>query len=98
MVAIWFIDPHRKDGVEVSNHLKWLANELPITFIYAGLGLLKATERQLLLARNPPGMLVDLADYLFTRSTGHIGSFVQAYLGVVRHFRWPGHRQPRVGT
>jgi len=119
---IHFVDPHRKDGVEVSNHLKWLANELPVTFIYAGvglaerrlfaegfhgeqaalaqtarrwtrlelppfhitsntgrrqwLGLLKATERQLVLARNRPGMLVDLADYLFTRSTGHIGSFV----------------------
>lgn len=119
---IHFIDPHRKDGVEVSNHLKWLANELPVTFIYAGvglaqrrlfaegftgehaalaqtarrwtrlelppfhissntgrrewLGLLKATERQLVLARNRSGMLVDIADYLFARSTGHIGSFV----------------------
>jgi hypothetical protein len=23
----------------VSNHLKWLANELPVTFIYTGVGL-----------------------------------------------------------
>jgi hypothetical protein len=119
---IHFIDPYRKDGVEVSNHLKWLANELPVTFIYAGVGLaerrlfaegfigeqavlaqtarrwtrlelppfhiasnagrrgwvglLKATERQLVLARNRPGMLAEIADYLFARSTGHIGSFV----------------------
>jgi hypothetical protein len=28
----------------VSNHLKWLANELPVTFIYAGVGL---AERRL---------------------------------------------------
>jgi hypothetical protein len=34
-----FIDPRRKDGLDVSNHLKWLANELPVTFIYAGVGL-----------------------------------------------------------
>jgi hypothetical protein len=117
-----FIDPHRKDGVKVANHLKWLANELPVTFIYAGVGLaerrlfaegligehaalaetarrwtrlelppfhvtsnegrrqwralLKAAERQLVLAHNQPGMLVDLADYLFARSSGHIGSFI----------------------
>jgi len=119
---IHFIDPRRKDGLDVSNHLKWLANELPVTFIYAGVGLaerrffadglvgeaavlaqtarrwtrlqvppfeivsdagrghwhrlLKATERQLVLAKARPGMLVDLADYLFERTTGHIGSFV----------------------
>ncbi|MGI5238645.1 TniB family NTP-binding protein [Dactylosporangium sp. CA-139066] len=39
-----FIDPNRRDGVDVSNHLKWLANELPVTFIYAGVGL---AERRL---------------------------------------------------
>ena len=33
-----FIDPRRKDGLDVSNHLKWLASELPVTFIYAGVG------------------------------------------------------------
>jgi hypothetical protein len=117
-----FIDINRRDGVEVSNHLKWLSNELPVTFIYAGVGLaerrlfaeglhgnqivlaqiarrwtrlelpplmvttdtgrrqwtslLKATERQLVLADAHPGMLADLADYLFARTTGHIGSFI----------------------
>jgi hypothetical protein len=117
-----FIDPNRRDGVDVSNHLKWLANELPVTFIYAGVGLaerrmfaegltgdsavmaqiarrwtrlqlppfhvgdhagrrhwrslLKATERQLVLAKAHPGMLTGLDDYLFTRTTGHIGSLV----------------------
>jgi len=117
-----FINPNHKDGIEVSNHLKWLANELPVTFIYVGVGLaerrlfaegllgeqaalaqtarrwtrlelppfqivcdegrrqrrslLKATERQLILARAHPGMLIELADYLFERTTGHIGSFI----------------------
>jgi len=119
---IHFIDQHRRDGLAVSNHLKWLANELPVTFIYAGVGLserrffaegltgasavmaqtarrwtrldvpafdiasppgrqdwtglLKAVERQLVLARARPGMLTDAADYLFARTSGHIGSFV----------------------
>jgi hypothetical protein len=119
---VHFIDPRRKDGLDVSNHLKWLANELPVAFIYAGVGLterqllaegltgdhavlaqtarrwtrlqlpafeivsdegrhhwqglLKATERQLVLARAQPGMLTALADYLFERTTGHIGSFM----------------------
>jgi hypothetical protein len=119
---VHFIDPRRKDGLDVSNHLKWLANELPVTFIYAGVGLderrllaeglagenavlaqtgrrwtrlelppfeivseqgrqhwqglLKVTERQLVLARARPGMLTGLAGYLFERTTGHIGSFV----------------------
>jgi hypothetical protein len=117
-----FVDMSRRDGVEVSNHLKWLSNELPVTFIYAGVGLaerhlfaeglsgdnavlaqtarrwtrlelppftvtsevgrrhwislLKATERQLVLADARPGMLTDIADYLFARSSGHIGSFI----------------------
>jgi hypothetical protein len=117
-----FIDPHRRDGMEVSNHLKWLANELPVTFVYAGValaerrlfaegllgknaalaqtarrwtrlslppfqidtdpgrsqwqGLLKATERQLVLADAVPGMLTAQSDYLFARTTGHIGSFI----------------------
>ena len=103
-----FIDPRRKDGLDVSNHLKWLASELPVTFIYAGVGLagrglfaegltgpsavlaqtgrrwtrlelppfelvsdpgrrhwhglLKATERQLVLACARPGMLTGLAE------------------------------------
>ena len=111
-----------KTAWTVSNHLKWLANELPVTFLYAGVGLagrglfaegltgqnaalaqtgrrwtrlelppfeivseqgrrdwqglLKATERQLVLARARPGMLTGLADYLFERTSGHIGSFI----------------------
>jgi hypothetical protein len=119
---IHFIDPGRKDGMDVSNHLKWLASELPVTFIYAGVGLaerrllaegltgenaalaqtprrwtrlavppfeimtrdgrrdwqglLKATERQLVLTRQRPGMLAGLADYLFERTTGHIGFYM----------------------
>lgn len=39
-------------------------------------GLLKATERQLVLAQARPGVLTGLADYLFERTTGHIGSFM----------------------
>lgn len=122
MDDVHFIDLRRKDGLDVSNHLKWLANELPVTFIYAGVGLaerrffaegltgedavlaqtarrwtrlevppfeivspagrqhwqslLKATEQHLVLARARPGMLTALSDYLFERSSGHIGSYV----------------------
>ncbi|MEU6335595.1 ATP-binding protein [Streptomyces cellulosae] len=118
---IHFIDLDRRDGLAVSNHLKWLANELPVTFIYVGVGLaerrffadglsgknvalaqtarrwtrlevapfclssdhgrrhwrslLKATERQLTLADHRPGMLGRNADYLFERTSGHIGSY-----------------------
>lgn len=38
---VHFIDQRSKDGVAVNNHLKWLANELPITFVFAGVGLEK---------------------------------------------------------
>lgn len=118
---IHFINPRRKDGLDVTNHLKYLNSEFPVTFIYVGVhlsqkgfyseggsgtqagyaqtgrrwtrlevtpfeiitdegrgdwqSLLKATERQLVLARVRPGMLTEIADYLFERSTGHIGSF-----------------------
>lgn len=118
---IHFIDLDRRDGLAVSNHLKWLANELPVTFIYVGVGLaerrffadgltgknvalaqtarrwtrlgvdpfhletdqgrrhwrslLKTTERRLVLAEHRPGMLVSLADYLFERTSGHVGSY-----------------------
>jgi hypothetical protein len=34
-----FIDFNRRNGLEVSNHLKGLVNELPATFIYVGVGL-----------------------------------------------------------
>ncbi|WP_437112810.1 hypothetical protein [Streptomyces syringium] len=40
---VHFINQNSRDGLAVSNHLKWLANELPVTFIYAGVGL---TERR----------------------------------------------------
>lgn len=34
-----FIDFRRRNGMEVSNHLKGLANEMPVTFIYVGVRL-----------------------------------------------------------
>jgi hypothetical protein len=34
-----FINLRRKDGLEVSNHFKWLANEFPVTFLFVGVGL-----------------------------------------------------------
>lgn len=34
-----FVDFRHRNGVEVSNHLKGLANELPVTFIYVGVQL-----------------------------------------------------------
>ena len=34
-----FIDFKHRNGAEVSNHLKWLANEMPVTFVYVGVGL-----------------------------------------------------------
>lgn len=34
-----FIDFRHRHGMEVSNHLKWLANEMPATFIYVGVQL-----------------------------------------------------------
>jgi hypothetical protein len=37
--------------------------------------LIKSTERQVVLAHARPGMLTNLADYLFARTSGHIGSF-----------------------
>ncbi len=114
---VHFIDQNSRDGLAVSNHLKWLANELPVTFIYAGVGLserrffeeglsgesavlaqtarrwtrlevgvfkngedwdflVKAVEKQLVLARARQGRLVALTDYLFERTGGHIGSLM----------------------
>jgi len=34
-----FIDFQHRNGMEVSNHLKGLANEMPVTFIYVGVRL-----------------------------------------------------------
>ncbi|UAK31925.1 MULTISPECIES: TniB family NTP-binding protein [Nocardia] len=114
---IHFIRHDSRDGLAVSNHLKWLANELPVTFIYAGVGLgerrffeegltgrhaafaqsgrrwtrlsvelfdrdehwralVKAVDRQVVLARSRPGQLSRQADYLFSRTGGHIGSLM----------------------
>ena len=120
---IHFLDMTRRDGLEVANHLKWLANEFPVTFVFAGVGLeergllseglsplqagyaqtarrwtrmsiepfeisteagrrewralLLAIEQRLILARLTPGAVADgLADYLYERSTGHIGSLM----------------------
>ena len=120
---VHFVNMGRRDGVEIANHFKWLANEFPVTFVFVGVGierrgllreglcsadsamaqtarrwtrlaiepfeihsrqgrrhwraLLLAIERQLVLARAHQGMVADdLADYLFARSTGHIGSLM----------------------
>jgi AAA domain len=110
-------------GVAVSNHFKYIANEFPVTLIFIGVGLearglfsegttyedaaiaqtarrttklemkpftinddrgrmdwrnlLLAVEQQVVLADKRQGMLADdLSDYLFARSSGHIGSLM----------------------
>ncbi|UWM52346.1 TniB family NTP-binding protein [Streptomyces carpaticus] len=112
-----------KSGIEVSNHLKWMANEFPVTLLLIGVNLVEkglfsegangrdtvlaqtgrrttrlglrpftidtdegrqewrqmllSVEQRLVLADLRPGMLADdLSDYLFARSTGHIGSLM----------------------
>ncbi|MEJ7783943.1 MAG: ATP-binding protein [Solirubrobacteraceae bacterium] len=42
---VHFLDMSRRDGREVANHFKWLANQFPVTFLFVGVGL---RERQLL--------------------------------------------------
>jgi hypothetical protein len=118
-----FLAWRNKNGIEVSNHFKYIANEFPITVIMIGVGLesrglfdegdsyedavlaqtgrrttrlgmapfmintaegranwrntLLAIEQRLVLAGKYPGMVADdLSDYLFARSTGHIGSLM----------------------
>ena len=118
-----FLALRNKNGIEVSNHFKYIANEFPITLIMIGVGLesrglfdegdsyedavlaqtgrrttrlgmasfmintaegranwrntLLAIEQRLVLADKYPGMVADdLSDYLFARSTGHIGSLM----------------------
>lgn len=113
----------RTNGIEVSNHFKYIASEFPVTLLMVGVGLearglfsegdsfgsapmaqtgrrttrlgmepflidtdqhrrewrqlLLAIERKIALAGKFPGMLADqLPDYLFARSTGHIGSLM----------------------
>ncbi len=117
---VHFVNVNRRDGVEVANHFKWLANEFPVTFIFVGVGierrgltreglvaadsamaqtarrwtrvgiapfeiytehsrrlLLLTIEQTIVLADAYQGMFADdLADYLFARSTGHIGSLM----------------------
>src|SRR5699024_7662548 len=34
-----FVDFRHRNGIEVSNHLKSLANALPVTFVYVGVNL-----------------------------------------------------------
>ena len=118
-----FLRWNARSGVETSNHLKFIANEFPVTLLLVGVGLaekglysegssysdavlaqtgrrttpldmnpfeinddtgrrewrqlLLALERKLVLAEAYPGMLADdLSDYLFARSTGHMGSLM----------------------
>lgn len=118
-----FLKWGHRSGIEVSNHLKWIANEFPVTLLMVGVGLttkglfsegaggqdtalaqtgrrttrlglrpftidaeagrrewrqlLLALEQRVVLADKYPGMLADdLSDYLFARSTGHIGSLM----------------------
>ncbi|MVO89275.1 AAA family ATPase [Streptomyces sp. p1417] len=118
-----FLKWRKTSGIEVSNHLKWIANEFPVTLLKVGVGLaekglfsegdtggdttlaqtgrrttrldmppftitkengrrewrqmLLALEKRIVLADKHPGMLADdLSDYLFARSTGHIGSLM----------------------
>jgi hypothetical protein len=120
---IHFLRWGNRAGVEVSNSLKHIANDFPITLIYVGVGLearglfsegetysdavlaqtarrttrlgmepfeirteqgrrdwrnmLLALETRTVLTDKQPGMLADeLSDYLFVRSTGHIGSLM----------------------
>ena len=36
---VHFLDISRRDGSEVANHFKWLANVFPVTFLFVGVGL-----------------------------------------------------------
>nr|WSW58151.1 ATP-binding protein [Streptomyces sp. NBC_00998] len=118
-----FLKWRNKNGIEVSNHFKYIANEFPVTLLMIGVGLEKrglfsegesyedsvlaqtgrrttrlhmapfsidsqtgrtdwrntllAIEERVILADKYPGMIADdLSDYLFARSTGHIGSLM----------------------
>jgi hypothetical protein len=42
---VHFLDVTRRDGREVANHFKWLANTFPVTFLFVGVAL---RERRLL--------------------------------------------------
>ncbi|MEU4360354.1 ATP-binding protein [Promicromonospora sp. NPDC023987] len=36
---VHFLDMNSRDGREVANHFKWLANTFPVTFVFVGVGL-----------------------------------------------------------
>jgi hypothetical protein len=36
---VHFLDPRRRDGRDVANHFKYLANTFPLTFLFVGVGL-----------------------------------------------------------
>jgi hypothetical protein len=112
-----------RNGREVSNHFKYIANEFPVTLIFIGVelgsrglysemdgagdvtlaqtarrttplsmepfsvnddkcrrewrNLMLWLEKRIVLAEKFPGMLADeLSDYLYARTTGHIGSLM----------------------
>ncbi|WP_406495748.1 hypothetical protein OG936_17305 [Streptomyces sp. NBC_00846] len=138
-----FLKWRKTSGIEVSNHLKWIANEFPVTLLMIGVGLadkglfseggatgdaalaqtgrrttrlgvrpftitdeqgrrewrqmLLALEQRIVLADKHPGMLADdLSDYLFARSTGHIGSLMTLInRGCQRAVRGGGERLSR---
>lgn len=116
-----FLDFHSTDGRQISNHIKFIENEFPMTLIVVGIGLsekglyttfntttasevaqtarrtttlsmrgfsvdnlhsrrewrslLKSFEKYLVLCEMRPGMLAEaMPDYLFWRTSGHIGS------------------------
>ncbi|SKU56821.1 ATP binding protein with TniB domain [Mycobacteroides abscessus subsp. massiliense] len=118
-----FLQWRNTNGIAISNHFKYIANEFPVTLIFIGVGLkerglfsegkdyqnailaqtgrrttrlglepftvndeqdreqwwqlLMAIEQRLVLADKYPGMLADeLCDYLYARSTGHMGSLM----------------------
>ena len=56
---VHFLDMQRRDGREVANHFKWLANEFAVTFMFVGVGM---AERGLL----TEGLGVDKAQYAQT--------------------------------
>ncbi|AYF76073.1 ATP-binding protein [Nocardia yunnanensis] len=123
-----FLRFRETNGVEISNHFKYIANEFPVTLLFVGVGLARRglfseggtdedsvmaqlgrrtkrlglapftidtderrfewrqlllnIEQQLILANVYPGMIADdLSDYLFARSTGHIGSLMSVVRG-----------------
>lgn len=128
---IHFLKPLTNDGGEVSNQLKWLANEYPVTFLFAGVNLnnrgileeggtletaqtarrwtvlkmapfeiytsqgdsdwrnfIKTVEKRIVLADAHQGMLYNITDYLYSRTSGYIGSLMDLVTrGIARAVR-----------